>query len=164
MANDQQNFTESAAFADENNPPTPSGTDADAEEKPDPSEVAAIDKSKHIYQRDEDGELLPEKDVVKLGGEWQRVEHKPATRGFLKRIESQFSGRADIDMDEMDELMVEFYIEPDLEGDDLEDASSDFYLTLMWHMIEAVQGGTDSEIMGELEAAVEERQSAQQGN
>lgn len=153
-----------AAFADENNPITTGEENPDPEEKPDPSEVAALDKSKHIYQRDEDGELIPEQDVVRLDGEWQRVSHKPPTRGFLQRIESQFGGRDEMDMGEMDGLLAEFYIEPELDADELGDASSDFYLTLMWHMIESVQGGTDSEIMDELEDAVEERQSAQEGN
>lgn len=164
-SDNQQNFTETAAFADENNPPGSHDADQpDEEDKPDPSEVESIDTSKHIYQRDEEGELIPEQDVVKLGGEWVKIEHVPPTRGFLQRIETQFAGREDIDMDEMDGLMADFYVDPDIEEDELEDASASFYITLMWHMIEAVQGDADDDVMQDLEHAVEERQQEQQGN
>lgn len=155
-----------AAFSDATstaNQPSESEGDGNGE-KPDPSEVDSIDTSQHVYQRDEDGNLLPETDVVNINGEWHRVEHIPPTRGFLGKIQKQFGGREDIELDEIDNIMSDFYDDPDMHPDEWTDASGPFYMSLMWHMIETVMGDSDDELMSEMQEAVEERQQAQAGN
>ena len=131
----------------------------DDEEKPAPSEVDSVDTQQHIFQRDENGDLIPIADVVKVSGEWQRVEHLPPTKGFLGRVQSRFGGREDIDLAEIDDLMGDFYADPEVRNWD--DVSTGLYIPLMQHMVQTIMGGeTDDEVMQELRGAVEARQAA----
>lgn len=127
-------------------------------DKPDPSDVEPVDTSAYQHQRDEDGNLIPEADVVKVGGEWQRVEHLPPTKGFLTRVQQDFEGREEVDMEEIDGLMSDWYVDPDI--DDWEDVDPRLYLPLMMHMTETLGGDMDDEVTSDLRDAVEERQSA----
>lgn len=126
-------------------------------DKPDPSEVESIDTTKYIHQRDEKGNLIPESDVIKVDGEWRYIEHLPKTKGFLMRIESDFEGREDIDVAEIDDLMSDWYVDPDI--DDWEAADTALWLPLLNHMTETLVGDMDDEVTAELRDAVEERQS-----
>jgi hypothetical protein len=136
--------------------PSPQG----GEGKPDPSDVEPVDASQHVYQRDENGDLIPEPAVVKIDGDWQRVEHLPPAKGFLMRVQNKFGGRDEVDMEEIDDLMDDFYTHPKVENWD--DTSTSFYISLMRHMVAQIMGDVDDETTQELRSAVEERQT--QGN
>lgn len=126
-------------------------------DKPDPSDVESVDTSAYQHQRDSDGNLIPETDVVKVEGDWRRIEHLPPTKGFLTRVQQDFEGREEVDMDEIDALMSDWYVDPDI--DDWDDVDPKLYLPLMMHMTDTLAGDMDDEIAGELRDAVEERQS-----
>lgn len=126
-------------------------------DKPDPSDVEPVDTSAYQYQRDEEGNLIPEADVVQVDGEWKRIEHLPPTKGFLMRVERDFEGREEVDVAELDGVLSDWYIDPDI--DDWEDVHPKLYLPLLNYMVETLGGDMDDEITAELRDAVEERQS-----
>lgn len=130
-----------------------------SDEKPDPSEVDPIDQDEHRHQRDENGDLIPVPEVVKIEGEWQRVEHIPPVKGFIARVDRKFSGRGEVDMDEIDELMSEFYSDPDVEPEEWDDYDGGFYLPLMNHMATVCSDGLDDQTTEALQQKIEERQS-----
>lgn len=127
-------------------------------QKPDPSDVDPIDTSRYIYERDENGDLIPEADVVEVDGEWQRIEHLPPAKGFLSRLESKFEGRDEISIDEMDDLMADWYVDPD--PDNWADADPKLYVPLMNHLVSKLAANMgDDDIVQELQDEIEERQS-----
>lgn len=128
-----------------------------SDERPDPADVEPIDADEHVHQRDADGNLIPEDDVVKVRGEWRRVKRKPPTRGLLQQIETEFGGRAEVEFNEIDALLSQFYDEPDYDDSEWADVDPALYLALMNRMVEVVQGDED-DITADLAAAVEERQ------
>lgn len=152
-----------AAFADVNSAAVESDeSDGDGDEKPDPSELKKIDASEHIYQRDEKGDLILVDDAIKVDGEWQRIERLPTTKGFLNRVRQQFEGREEVDLDELDALMEDFYPELNVSGQEWDDMSSKLYMPLLTNMISVVRGNVEDETTQEIQRAVEERQ--QEGN
>lgn len=148
-----------AAFADVNSAALAEDDADDGDEKPDPSELKRIDASEHIYQRDEQGDLILEEDVIKVDGEWQRVERLPTTKGFLNRVRQKFEGREEVDLDELDALMEDFYPELDVSGQEWDDMSSKLYMPLLTNMISVVRGNVEDETTQEIQQAVEERQT-----
>lgn len=128
-------------------------------DKPDPSDVEPIDTTQYQHQRDSDGELIPVADVIEVEGEWQRIEHLPPTKGFLARVQRDFEGREEVEMDEIDALMSDWYVDPDIESDEWDDVDPKLYLPLMMHMTQTLGGEMDDEVTEELRDAVEQRQS-----
>lgn len=125
-------------------------------EKPDPSEVESIDTSKYVYERDEHGDLIPETDVVEVDGEWRRVEHLPPAKGFLVRLEKKFEGREEIGLGEIDDLMADWYVDPD--PDDWGDTDPALYIPLMKHLIITLGGNLDDDLTEQIKEEIEERQ------
>lgn len=128
-------------------------------EKPDPSEVEAIDAESFVHQRDSDGNLIPEQAVVEVGGEWHRIEHKPPTKGFLGRIQNEFGDRAELEFAELDGLLSDFYVDPDYDDDQWDDVAPELYTALIGHMVETAMNDMEGGLSAELTNQIEERQS-----
>ena len=148
-----------AAFADVNSAAVGSDDDSDGDEKPDPSELKRFDASEHIYQRDEKGDLILVDDAIRVDGDWQRIERLPTTKGFLNRVRQKFEGREEVDLDELDALMEDFYPEIGVSGQEWDDMDSKLYMPLLTNMISVVRGNVEDETTQEIQQAVEERQT-----
>lgn len=140
------------------------GADAAPDEKPDPSDVDSLTRDDTVHQRDEDGVLIPESDVIKIEGEWHAVKHKPLTRGLLNRFDEHFGDGEDVDWEELDGMIADFYVEPDYDPDDFDDMDPTYYLPLLTYIVKKVQGDMDDDVTQQLEEEVEERQTDESGN
>lgn len=125
-------------------------------EKPDPGEVEAVDQNRYVHQRDENGDLIPIADVIEVGGEWKRIEHLPATKGFLTKLQSKFGERDEVDLHELDDIMGEWYVDPEIEN--WEDVDAELYFPMINLMTEKLVGGMDDTISDEIQEAIDERQ------
>lgn len=126
-------------------------------EKPDPSDLEPIDESRYVHQRDENGDLIPIEDVIKVAGEWKPIKHIPATKGLLMRIQNKFAGRDDIDVGELDAVMDDWFVEPSF--DNWDDVKPELYIPLLNYMTEKLGGEVDDEITEEMRDEIERRQA-----
>lgn len=129
-------------------------------QKPDPSDIEKLDTDAYVYERDSNGELLPESDVIEVDGSWERIERQPPTKGLLSRIQEEFEGREDVNIDELDDVMHDFYVHPDV--DDWDDVNPSLYVALMNHMVQVVGGEMGDDVADEIESELEERREGNQ--
>lgn len=130
------------------------------QEKPKPSEVQAASESRFVHQRDSNGDLIPEKSVIKADGEWLRVEHVPPTKGFLQRVDENMGDKDDVPMEQLDALMDDWYVDPTFE--DWNDVDSRLYVPMMEHMVTTLGGDMGDGIVDEMREEIEQRQ--EEGN
>lgn len=134
----------------------------EADARPDPSDVESLQAEQYKHQRDDQGELIPEDDVVRVGGEWKGVERKPMTKGFLTRIEADLQSAGDqFAFDQFDEYMCEFWVNPDVaEPEDWEDYDPRLYVALFMRMMDLVVNHIeDDDVAGDMMELADQRAS-----
>lgn len=136
---------------------------SDTEEKPDPSEVEPLTKQEAQYQRDEDGELIPFDKVIKTDDGWRSISILPTPKGEAMALEKRFGGRADLEMEDLDDLMDEKVVEPDI--DDWDDLKPGVYMPMMEAVMESIMDEVpNTDFHAEVREEIEKRANEEEGN
>lgn len=132
------------------------------DDKPDPSEVAALDDDAGVYERDADGDLIPVEDVVKWDGEWHKVEHEPIAGGDSVKL---MSLGMDISAEKLCNIMAEKYLTPDRTAQEWADTDPQQFNACLDLLSEKVAGDTpDRDMHAEVRKELEERGGDELGN
>lgn len=125
-------------------------------EKPDPSEVEPLTQDEAVFQRDEDGNLLPRERVIETSKGWRTIKLYPTPKGQAMRYQEEFGDRDDLDIDELDDVLDEKLAEPEI--DDWDDVDPGVYLPIMNAVMEDIIGSVpDNEFHAEVRQELEER-------
>lgn len=126
---------------------------------PDPSDLEPISKGEATYQRDEDGELIPETHAVETVDGWRRIKIRPTPKGEAVEYEERFGDQDDIDIEDLDEILNEKVVEPDLDWSN-PDIKPGFYAPVLNKVMESLMGEVPSnQFHREIRAELEKRQA-----
>lgn len=96
------------------------GPDPDAEPEP-------LSASDAVYQRNADGDLIPEAVDIDSRDGPKVIKVRPITKGDALEFRDRWGDRENLDIDDTDELLNEYVVEPDVDWSN-PDVKPDIYL------------------------------------
>lgn len=126
---------------------------------PDPSELDSLSKDAAVYQTDEHGDLLPQAHAVETIDGWRQVKIYPTPKGQAMEFEQKYSGRSDLDPEELDEILNDKVAQPDLDWSD-PNIKPGVYMPVMMKVLETMMGEVpDNDFHREVQQELQERQN-----
>lgn len=131
-------------------------TDADtAGEMASPDDVPAIGDDEGVYQRDADGNLTPQTEVVEWGGEMRKFVHYPIPIGDLDEFQSM---GADVAIEDLCEVLAEKVVSPNRTPGEWGDTEPAQFHAILDRLVEKATGETPTnDLHAEIQAELEER-------
>lgn len=131
-----------------------------SDERPAPSEVEPLSPDETAYQRDADGELIPETRVIETSEGWRRVKITPTPKGETMEYERRFGDRDDLDLEEVDEILNDKIVDPDIDWSD-DDIKPGVYVPVLNATMESIMGEAPSnQFHADVREELEKRQGA----
>lgn len=107
-------------------------------EKPDPSEVAELEDSEGVYERNAEGDLLPSSwHVIEYEDGYRKVRPYPIPTGDFQEFQNMGD---DVDLSELSEILAEKFETPDRTAQEWEDTDPKLFMKCLNLLVELATG------------------------